>query len=178
MIKINLIRQKRKKRREVNYGLVYGLSMAVFLVGLFSFHRTALVGKQRGLERDIQKAKQEITRLRKDIGEVEKFKHKKKELKNKVNIVGKLQKGRKTPVIIMDSLVHSVPEKAWLTQLNYKGKFLELTGYALNNYVVADFMNNLGSTKRFNNIMLLSAERKGVRGVLLMYFKIKCEVNA
>jgi Tfp pilus assembly protein PilN len=95
-----------------------------------------------------------------------------------VNIVGKLQKGRKTPVIIMDSLVHSVPEKAWLTQLNYKGKFLELTGYALNNYVVADFMNNLGSTKRFNNIMLLSAERKGVRGVLLMYFKIKCEVNA
>ncbi len=177
MIKINLIRQKRKKKKRVNYDLFYLAFIVLFLLSLFSFHRAAMVGKARRLTTDIQKAQTEVAKLRKEIGEVEKFKQKKKELQRKVDIVAKLQKGRHTPVVVMDSVVHSVPEKAWLTNLKYSGNSLEISGFALNNYVVADLMNNLGTTKNFGNIILLSAERKGVRGVLLMYFRIKCEVN-
>jgi type IV pilus assembly protein PilN len=177
MIKINLIRQKRKKRKRVNYDLLFFLSIIVFLVVLFSFHKTVLVSKVHQLENDVRIAKKEIARLKKQIGEVEKFKQKKKELQKKVDIVANLQKGRKAPVVVMDTLARAVPEKAWLTRLNYSGRSMEIQGFALNNYVVADFMNNLGATEKFGRIELQSAERNVVRGIRMMLFKIRVELK-
>lgn len=178
MIKINLIRQKRKKKKKINYDLLLILSLLVFLIAIFSFHKAVLVSKVSQLKEDIRIAQIEIAKLKKQIGEVEKFKQKKKELQKKVDIVANLQKGRKAPVIVMDTLARSVPEKAWLTKLRYGGRSMEIEGYALNNYVVADFMNNLGATEKFGNIILQSAERKTVRGVRMMFFKIRVELKA
>ncbi|NIO15977.1 MAG: hypothetical protein GTN70_03090 [Deltaproteobacteria bacterium] len=178
MIKINLIRQKRKRKKKINVDLVFFLSIIAFILLLFSFHKTVLVAKVSRLEDDIKKAKQEIAQLQKQIGEVEKFKQKKKELQKKVNIVANLQRGRKAPVIVMDTLARTVPEKAWISRLNYSGRSMEIQGYALNNYVVADFMNNLGATEKFGKIELQSAERKVVRGVRMMLFKIRVELKA
>lgn len=178
MIKINLIRQKRKKKKKVNADVVFFLSLIVFIVALFSFHKAVLVAKRDQLKVDVRNAQAEIAMLKKQIGEVEKFKQKKKELQTKVDIVANLQRGRKAPVIVMDTLARTVPEKAWLTRLKYSGLSMELEGYALDNYVVADFMNNLGATQKFGQIELQSAERKTVRGIRLMLFKIRIQLKA
>ncbi len=177
MIKINLIRVRKKKGRKVPADVVVSIFIAIFVIGLFSFHKTVLVSREMRLRKEVQQAQREVAKLKKQIGEVEKFKKKKKELQKKVDIVAKLQKGRNSPVIVMDALARSVPKKAWLTRLKYNGKVLELEGYALNNYVIADFMNNLGASGRFGGINLKSAERKNVKGIKLMYFKISCETK-
>ena len=177
MIKINLIRQKRKKKKKINYDLLFFLSIILFIVLVFSFHKTVLVSKKHQLEEDVRNAQMEIAKLKKQIGEVEKFKQKKKELQTKVDIVANLQNGRKAPVVVMDTLARNVPDKAWLTRLKYSGNSMEIEGYALNNYVIADFMNNLGATEKFGRIELQSAERKTVQGIRVMLFKIRVQLT-
>ncbi|RMG59688.1 MAG: hypothetical protein D6713_04880 [Deltaproteobacteria bacterium] len=177
MIRINLIRVKKKKRKKIPADMLVLIFLIIFVIGLFSFHRTVLVSRANELRSEVARANREIARLKKQIGEVEKFKKKKEELQKKVDIVAKLQKGRQAPVVVLDALARAVPEKAWLTSLKYTGASLKLKGYALNNYVIADFMNNLGSSGRFGDIDLKSAVRKSVKGIELMEFEISCKTK-
>ena len=72
MIRINLIRGKRKKRRELNVGFAFLLAPLVVLLGTLYFH-TTVTGKIKTLEQDIRQANADVARLSKEIGEVEKF---------------------------------------------------------------------------------------------------------
>jgi Tfp pilus assembly protein PilN len=110
MIRINLIRGKRKKRREFNVGFVYLLAPLIVLLGTGYFH-TTVSGKIKTLGHDIQKANADIERLKKEIGEVERFKARKSELQKKVDIISTLQTGRKAPVKLFEALSAAIPEK-------------------------------------------------------------------
>jgi len=76
MIRINLIRGKRKKRRELNLNFLYLLFPVVVLAGILLFHMM-IKNRIETLQSNIQKATVEIARLKKEIGEVEKFKARK-----------------------------------------------------------------------------------------------------
>jgi hypothetical protein len=64
MIKINLIRQKRKKKKKVNYDLLFFLSIILFIILVFSFHKTVLVSQKHQLEEDVRNAQMEIAKLK------------------------------------------------------------------------------------------------------------------
>ena len=103
MIRINLVRGKRKKRRELSVGSAWIALPLVVLVGTIYFH-TTVSGRISKLGADIGKANADIARLKKEIGEVEKFKVRKAELQKKVDIISNLQKGRSGPVRYFDAL--------------------------------------------------------------------------
>lgn len=175
MIRINLIRGKRKRRREINVGGLY-LIVPLFLVaGLFFYHRT-LLGRIDQLKGDIDRANAEVARLKKEIGEVEKFKARKTELQQKVDIISSLQTGRSGPVKVFEALTAAIPEKCWIDKLSLKGSKVELSGVAINNHTIANFMTALGATGRFRDVVLGSAERTTVRDAKLVRFTLSSEV--
>ncbi len=172
MIRINLIRGKRKKRKEFNLNFVYVFLPVIFLAGLFLYHRM-VIGRIETLQTNIQKASSEIARLKKEIGEVERFKARKVELQQKVDIISNLQTGRTLPVKVFEALSASIPEKCWIDQLNFKGdKMLSLSGIALNNHTIANLMTSLGQSGRFQKVELGSADQTTVKGVKLMRFNL------
>ncbi len=171
MIRINLVRGKRKKRREVNAGVAFLLAPLVVLAGTLYFH-TTVTGRIASLDTDIQKANADIVRLKKEIGEVEKFKIRKAELQKKVDIISSLQKGRTTPVKMFEALSASIPEKCWIDQLSIQGENVALGGVALNNYTIANFMTALGQTGRFKEVTLGSADQATVMRVKLVRFNL------
>ena len=108
MIRINLVRGKRKKKREFNLESLILVVPLLVLVGVFFFHQS--VGRKIDtLESDIQKANARIELLKKEIGEVEKFKVRKAELQKKVDIISNLQTGRVGPVKILDGISSVIP---------------------------------------------------------------------
>jgi type IV pilus assembly protein PilN len=153
MIRINLVRGKRKKRRELNVGSAWIALPLVVLAGTIYFHTTVL-GKISRLDADIGKANSDIARLKKEIGEVEKFKARKAELQKKVDIISNLQKGRTGPVRYFEALSAAIPEKCWI------------------DYTIANFMTALGQTGRFRDVVLGAAEQTTVAGVKLVKFNL------
>jgi type IV pilus assembly protein PilN len=172
MIRINLIRGKRKKRRELNLNVFYLLFPLLVLAGLFA-HQRMTVHRIETLQSDIQKATAEIARLKAEIGEVERFKARKAELQQKVDIISNLQKGRTAPVKVFEAVTASIPEKCWIEQLAVKGGTITLSGVALNNHTIANFMTALGQSGRFQAVELGSADQVTVTGVKLMRFNLK-----
>ena len=171
MIRINLVRGKRKKRRELNVGSMWIVLPLVFLAGTLYFH-TTVSGKISRLDADIVKANADIERLKKEIGEVEKFKARKAELQKKVDIISNLQKGRTGPVRHFEALSAAIPEKCWIDTLSVKDERVTLSGVALNNYTIANFMTALGQTGRFRDVVLGAAEQTTVAGVKLVKFNL------
>jgi type IV pilus assembly protein PilN len=169
MILINLIRGKRKKRKEFNVDALYLLLPLVVIVAVLLFHRS-VAGQIEDLNTGIRQANVEIARLQKQIGEVETFKARKAELQKKVDVISSLQKGRTGPVKIFEALSASIPEKCWIDRLAVKGERIELTGIALNNYTIANFMTALGQSGRFHDVVLGSAEQTTVANVKLVKF--------
>jgi type IV pilus assembly protein PilN len=171
MIRINLIRGKRKKRREVNVNAVYLLIPVLVLAGLFLYHRM-ITNRIETLQTNIQKANADIARLKREIGEVEKFKARKAELQKKVDIISNLQTGRTLPVKVFEGINVSIPEKCWIDKLDVKGDQVSLSGVALNNNTIANFMTALGQNGRFQGVQLGSADQTSVMGVKLMKFNL------
>ncbi|MFA6149542.1 MAG: PilN domain-containing protein [bacterium] len=171
MIRINLVRGKRKKRREWNVGSAWIALPLVVLAGTMYFHYT-VSGRISRLGADIGKSNSDIERLKKEIGEVEKFKARKAELQKKVDIISSLQKGRTGPVPYFEALSASIPEKCWIETLNLKDAKVTLSGIALNNYTIANFMTALGQTGRFRDVVLGAAEQTTASGVKLVKFNL------
>ncbi len=171
MIRINLIRGKRKKKHEFNVGsLIFAIPLLV-LVGVFFFHQS--VGRKiSGLESDIQKATARIELLKKEIGEVEKFKVRKAELQKKVDIISNLQTGRVGPVKSLDALSSIIPENSWIDKMTMNGDKIVLDGVAMNNTAVADFMTALTKSGRFRDVVLGSADQATVAGTKLVKFNL------
>ncbi len=171
MIRINLIRGKRKKRREFNVGAAFLLVPLIVLAGTLYFH-TTVTGKIGTLQQNIQKANADIERLKKEIGEVEKFKARKAELQKKVDIISNLQTDRSAPVRVFEALSAATPEKCWIDKLDVQGDKVSVSGVALNNNTVAAFMTAIGQTGRFRDVSLGSADQTTVMNVKLVRFNL------
>jgi type IV pilus assembly protein PilN len=175
MIRINLVRGKRKKRREMNMDVLYLLVPFAMAVGLLLFHGT-VTDRRVVLENDIRKAEADIVRLKKEIGEVERFKERKAELQKKVDIISALQTNRKGPVKVFEALSSSIPEKCWIEKLSVDGQNVSLVGVALNNDTVANFMVALAQTGRFRDVILGSSDQTSVMDAKLMRFNLTFQV--
>jgi type IV pilus assembly protein PilN len=171
MIRINLIRGKRKKRRELNVGFAFLLVPLIVLAGTLYFH-TTVTGRIATLQQNIQKANADIARLKKEIGEVEKFKARKAELQKKVDIISSLQSNRKAPVKLFEALSAAIPDKCWIDRLDVQDERISLSGMALNNNTVANFMTALGQTGRFRDVALGSADQATFSNVRLVRFNL------
>lgn len=171
MIRINLVRGKRKKKKEFNADVLYVLLPVLVLLGVFG-HQRLLAGRINDLNARIGAATAQVSRLQKQIAEVESFKARKAELQQKVDVISNLQKERTGPVRIFEAVSASIPEKCWIEQLSVKGNKVELRGVALNNYIIANFMTALGQTGRFRDVALGSADQATVQNVKLVKFNL------
>jgi type IV pilus assembly protein PilN len=171
MIRINLIRGKRKKGKEFNFDFLYLLVPLIVVAGVFYFHQT-LTARLEKLGTDIQKAETDIVRLKREIGEVEKFKIRKAELQKKVDIISNLQTNRTGPLKTFEAISASIPEKCWIESLKIDGRKVTVAGMALNNNTIANFMTALGQSGRFQEVTLGTADAATYLDAKLVRFNL------
>lgn len=180
MIRINLlpVRQTRKVealRRELTVGAVIG---AIILAVCMLFYigarvQMAAVGaKNQALQAEIGKLQEDVKR----VDEMEKFKQ---ELEKKLAVIAELRSRKSGPVHMLDDLAIATPEKLTIKSLTENSGNITITGVAVSNEVISQFLRALDNSEYFEQVYLVDIEAKAEKGVniVMKAFKLTAKMS-
>jgi type IV pilus assembly protein PilN len=128
-------------------------------------------------EKKIAENEVEIKRLQKIIGEVNELDKQKTRLLNQLAVIDKLEKGKRGPVRVLDELSTSTPKRVWVTSFREQGGALSITGSAMDNSDISEFMRAMQKTPYFKEIALKFTQADQRDGVTVYNFEIGCKVD-
>jgi len=145
--RVNLLphREERRKRSRQHFFVVAGGTavLGLLVVGLVHSYYAEKISNQQGRN---QFLKTEITKLDKEIAEINKLKDEIQALLARKQIIETLQADRAQTVHLMDELVKQMPEGVYLKSVSQKGLRINLTGFAQSNARVSTLMRNIESS--------------------------------
>jgi len=179
MIRINLLpyREKEHKANIARQLTIIAVTFGVFLTILLAI-QLVVSSKVSGLEKEVQGLEDNLARLTKIVGDVEKYKADKKIVEKKLAVIANLERNRLGPVRLLDELTQLVPTKdVWLNRLSQSGTSLRIEGVARDNIAVVKFMKNLEGSNLIQSVDLQSTKQTEVSGVNLQMFILSCTMK-
>ena len=175
MIEINLLPVRAARRREsIRLQLsIAGLTIFLVIVCIVLFQAN-LAKREKAVDKQTALVKEEIAKLEKVVGEIEKLKQEKAKLEQKRAVIRDLDRGRLRAAYILGELSQRTPEKIWIESLNKSGKSLKITGVALDNDTIANFMMVLERSKYFGGVELGASQQINRGGLKLKKFDLNC----
>ncbi len=179
MLKINLlpIRQlkKRAKAKKQLFGMLLAFLLtlaAVALVGVLQLKNIST------LETSIANLKKETDSYTPVLNKIAKLKKERLELDRKTGIINKLKSDSSLTVRVLDEVANRVDKnRIWLQSLSQQSGSLRLTGIALDNQTVAQFMDKLKASPFVKSVTLTNSSLKVVSGKNLKAFSLTCTVS-
>jgi len=178
MLKINLLPVRQLKRRAKARKQL----TSIFLFFLLLLAMLATVGfiqaqKVSSLQTEITQLTTEKNSYSKTLREIEKLKKGKVELERKTGIIDKLKTDSSLTVRVVDEVANRIDnQRIWLTLLHQQGASLRLSGIALDNQTVAQFMDSLKDSPFVNSVTLTNSSLKIISGRNLKSFELTCSV--
>jgi len=161
MILINLlpVRAVKKAERGRQLMVLAVLVLALAAVGNY-FGYNKFQNDLETINTQIKRTRDEIAQLEKTIGEVKSVKSDLKALKDKLDILDQLKRGRSGPVKVMDELAMIIPTKVWLMDFTEGGGDVVLRGEAVAYEDLSAFSKKLKASKHFRDIVIRKASQK------------------
>lgn len=178
MIHINLLPVPKARRQEALIVQVAAGLIILALVGVGCYFIGA--GKRQeivAVNAQIRQKQAEIAELTARVGEVEKYKQKAQLLEEQIGVIRSLEKGRSGPVKMLDEMTEIIPRKLWVNSFKEAGKRVTIDGVAESGPVIADFLENLKTSKFFQNATLNVVQSQEQEGFKLHKFTITLNVK-
>jgi type IV pilus assembly protein PilN len=169
MIKINLVAEtpaaatvKTEKTqfslgtRQGDIVLVVTLVLGAIVVGTQWYLLTTQRADLRAVE---SQRRQERDELLKYIKLVEQLEARREALRHKINVINDLKQKQQGPVRIMDEVSQALPELVWLTRMTLKGSSVVLSGTAMDENAVANYIRNINASPYFEEPILKNLSR-------------------
>jgi type IV pilus assembly protein PilN len=174
MIRINLLPVKTSKKRETALRQLFGAGIGLVLVlGGIAYAHMSISSQVETAAQKNQELQEEIDRLKQVIGQVEEFEKKKQALQQKLDIIKTLKSKKTGPVHMLDEIATNIPDKCWITSIQEANRKVTLTGTAVNNEVVADFISKLDLSMYFDDVYLVSTKQvTSPEGIKLKEFSL------
>lgn len=179
MIRINLlpVRQMKQKTRAMQQ-LVFSGVVVVATLAALSLGAAYLITTVSGLEKDIQVLTARKKELQKTLDLIVTLEKKKKLVEKQIEIVHQLQKKSQLTVRILDEVARLTPhERMWLTNLTQNSSTLQLSGMALDNRTIADYLDDLNDSRYFSDVTLASSQLSKYGGRNLKQFSLSCSIT-
>ncbi len=178
MIRINLlpIRQLRKRIRTRNEVFVFVISFVSVLavLGIVGF---SLSHKISTLNTEISALQQKKASYQPILNQIAQLKKNKEILEKKVDVIKKLKQGSQLTVRILDEIANRAPtSRLWLKSLKENSGQLQLTGVALDNATIAQFMKQLSDSPYFLDAELANSSQEEVAGRKLKSFSLTVKI--
>lgn len=164
MIRINLLpfraaRKKENVRRQVSIFFL-SLILVAMAVVLFNFR---LSRKITNLNTNIAETKTQIAKYNEINKEIESIKKELDILNKKILVIETLEANRRDSITLLDAMTKLlVIDRMWFTLLKSKEAFIDVTGIALDNRTVADFMTGL--QPYFDDVVLKTIKQEEIPG--------------
>jgi type IV pilus assembly protein PilN len=176
MIRINLLpfRSNRKKENIRRQLSIFVLSLILAVVAIFGVN--FFLGSQiDDLGRRITTTQVELEKYEKINKEIEEIKKKLDNLNKKLAVIRDLEANRYEPVRLLDTLSQVMIEKRmWYTALDMKAELVNISGIAMDDKTVADFMLRLEGSGLFSAVNLKTLKQVEVQKTTVKSFEIAC----
>ncbi len=181
MLRINLLPIRQLKKRAKARNQIIG-SFVVFccVLALLGFVGVIQASRISGLNQEIASKTKEKKSFDKVVKELADLETKRLDLNNKIEIINKLKTDSSLTVHILDEVAKIIDNsRMWLTTLSQNGNQLILTGFALDNQTVAQFMDELKFKSPYiNEVNLTNSSLQTELGKELKAFSLACSVSA
>jgi type IV pilus assembly protein PilN len=177
MIRINLLpfRSTRKKENIRRQLSIFLLSLAFAVVAIFGIY-FLLSSQVDDLNSRIASTQVELEKYDKINREIEEIKKKLDNLNKKLTVIRELEVSRYEPVRLMDTLAQVIIEKRmWFTALDAKADVVGISGVAMDDKTVADFMVRLEGSGLFSLVSLKTLRQVEIQKTNLKSFEISCQ---
>ena len=162
MIRINLLpfraaRKKENVRRQISM-----FSLSVFFVAIALFYYNSVLANQvQELDEGVNNAKIELAKYNKINKEIKILEKKLKILRQKIKVIEDLDASREDAVRLLNKMTEvMVPGRMWLASFSAMSDGVKVSGTAVDNKTVADFMTNLQKVEQFSAVNLLQTSRQ------------------
>ncbi len=159
MIRINLLphREQARRERRQQFYIFSGLMIAAGVVIGMLVH-TVYSGYIERQNRKNSFFKTEISKLDKEIAEIQKLREQISDLLARKQVIEALQTDRAQAVVMLNELAQKMPEGVYLKSVTQNGNSASLVGYAQSNARVSHLMRNLGESAFFSQARLVEAK--------------------
>lgn len=178
MIRVNLLPVKQikaevsRRRDLIVGGMALGLT-ALIILGAY-IYQSYRISK---LQNEIATARSEIKALDVRVKEFGELQKKLKEFESKHKIIQDLNQRKAGPVRVMESLSAATPPTLWLTEFKETGGKLVISGLAVDNQTVADFLKALATFHYFRDVELVETTEGGPGSGPLKKFSLKSLIS-
>ncbi len=178
-VRINLLPHREQKRaaRQRQFfmlaGLVLGVGAAVAMAGHTFIG--AKISNQEGRNAFLTT---EISKLDKEIEEINALKEKTQALLERKKVVESLQADRSMVVHLLDELVRKLPDGVYLKSIDRKGASVKLAGYAQSNARVASFMRSLDDSPWLDAPALVETKAIMLNNVRVSEFSLEVKLTS
>ena len=178
MIHINLLPVRQIKNRIQARNRVLGLGITFLAVlALLGVVALFLGLKVDELQASIAALTEEKAKYQTTINQIEKLKKDQALLETKLNTISQLKKGSQLSVRVMDELANLTPSsRLWLNSMSFNGSILKISGIALDNATIADYMETMVTSPYFATAELSGTSTTAYQGRLLKSFSLSINV--
>ena len=178
MIRINLLPVKqaaqaeRQRQEIIRAGLLFVLLIAIFvLLHLKAQHDIAQTQSR------ITAVEESLKALESQVRDVKDHEAKQKELDSKLKVIADLGRKRIGPVGVMTNLGKATPDRVWLTDFSENAGSATISGQAVDNQIVAEFLRNLGASRYFPTVDLVETTQDQIGENKLRKFIVKAAID-
>lgn len=179
MIRINLlpIKEIKRKLRLRNEVILFAVSFLGVLVVLGAI-TLGMAQKVSALTEEIKTLENKRNSVDRIVKQIDKLQKDKKILETKLNAVDKLKSDSQLMVHVLDEIANRTPTASmWLTSLKVSGTSLQLSGVALDNATIAQYMRALEASDYFGPSELANASQTVVAGQKLKSFGLTMAIT-
>jgi type IV pilus assembly protein PilN len=178
MIRINLlpIKQAAQAERQRQEILRAGL-LLVLLIAICFLVRIKLMHDLDDTNARIASVEESLKSLETQVRDVKDLESKKKALDSKLKVIADLGKKRVGPVGVMTNLAKATPDRVWLTDFTETGGNAMITGQAIDNQIVAEFLRNLSASRYFPTVDLVETQQDQIGENKLRKFIVKAMID-
>jgi type IV pilus assembly protein PilN len=175
MIEINLLPVRAARRREsLRFQFSIAVLTLIFIVIIIVYLNVSASKQEKRVDQELQTVREDLVQLNKVVGEIDQLKQLRGKLEQKLSIINDLDKGRRRAAYILGELSQQIPEKVWIESLDKQGTSLKITGVALDNETIANFMTALERSKYFGRVELEVTEQIDRGKMKLKKFSLHC----
>lgn len=180
MIRINLlpVRQLKKRARLRNEVAAAGITFAALLVVLLGIN-FVLAQKVEALKQEIITLQAKKESYKPILKEMEQLQKEKQLLEAKTQAIEKLKENSQLTVRVLDEIANrTITSRMWITSLKETGSKLTISGVALDNATIAQYMDQLEDSPYFANAELANSSQTVIADQKLKSFGLTLDITA
>lgn len=162
MAQINLLpwRDELRTEQQRQFLTILGLSAVLMGMIVLAVH-IQIAGMLNNQQSRNDFLKKEISKVEKQIKEINSLAQEKKSLLARMEVIETLQRNRPEVVHLFDEIVKIMPEGTYLSSMQQSGKSLVLNGAAQSNARVSALMRNIGGSPWLSSPQLQIIQKDG-----------------